>query len=202
MSLKVFNKQKNESLVNFYSIIKNETGVTIGLDDGHQLDSVNEYHYLKSITFSDGKSISDLYSGNMYRSSDYIVLVDDVTHLFIQTTKDRSTTAYQGSSNQYRMESMYYDFIIEKGDGVLNLTRYNGSYFASEAFNIPTLVNSKGDIPTIKLLQAYSKDCGYVKNTYINYDRTFLVGLKFVDQNNNEFITLGGFLLYYNGKHK
>lgn len=42
----------------------------------------------------------------------------------------------------------------------------------------------------------------FVKNAYINYERRFQPGLKFIDQNRNEFITLGGYLLYYNGKHK
>ena len=42
----------------------------------------------------------------------------------------------------------------------------------------------------------------FVKNCYVNYERKFQRNLKFIDQNNNEFITLGGYLLYYNGKHK
>ena len=42
----------------------------------------------------------------------------------------------------------------------------------------------------------------FVKNCYMNYERKFQKGLKFIDQNGNEFITLGGYLLYYNGKHK
>ena len=36
----------------------------------------------------------------------------------------------------------------------------------------------------------------YVKKCYVNYERTFEVGLKFVDQNGNRFVTLGGYLLY------
>ena len=42
----------------------------------------------------------------------------------------------------------------------------------------------------------------FVKNAYVNYERRFQPNLKFIDQNGNEFITLGGYLLYYNGKHK
>ena len=38
----------------------------------------------------------------------------------------------------------------------------------------------------------------FVKNAYINYERRFQPGLKFIDQNGNEFITLGGYLLYKN----
>lgn len=39
---------------------------------------------------------------------------------------------------------------------------------------------------------------GFVKNCYMNYDRKFQRNLKFIDQNRNEFITLGGYLLYKN----
>ena len=38
----------------------------------------------------------------------------------------------------------------------------------------------------------------FAKNAYINYERRFQPGLKFIDQNGNEFITLGGYLLYKN----
>lgn len=39
---------------------------------------------------------------------------------------------------------------------------------------------------------------GFVKNCYVNYERKFQRNLKFIDQNGNEFITLGGYLLYKN----
>lgn len=37
---------------------------------------------------------------------------------------------------------------------------------------------------------------GFVKNCYVNYERKFQRNLKFTDQNGNEFVTLGGYLLY------
>ena len=39
---------------------------------------------------------------------------------------------------------------------------------------------------------------GFIKNCYVNYERKFQRNLKFIDQNGNEFITLGGYLLYKN----
>lgn len=36
----------------------------------------------------------------------------------------------------------------------------------------------------------------FIKNAYINYERRFQPGLKFIDQNGNKFVTLGGYLLY------
>ena len=36
----------------------------------------------------------------------------------------------------------------------------------------------------------------FVKNCYANYERRFQRNLKFIDQNGNRFVTLGGYLLY------
>ena len=36
----------------------------------------------------------------------------------------------------------------------------------------------------------------FVKNCYVNYERKFQKNLKFIDQNGNRFVTLGGYLLY------
>lgn len=36
----------------------------------------------------------------------------------------------------------------------------------------------------------------FVKNCYVNYERKFQRNLKFIDQNGNKFVTLGGYLLY------
>ena len=39
---------------------------------------------------------------------------------------------------------------------------------------------------------------GFIKNCYVNYERKFQKCLKFIDGNRNEFVTLGGYLLYKN----
>lgn len=57
---------------------------------------------------------------------------------------------------------------------------------------------------TLCPLRAYGPDSisganhvrGFVKNCYVNYERQFQRGLKFVDENGNEFVTLGGYLIY------
>ena len=41
---------------------------------------------------------------------------------------------------------------------------------------------------------------GFVKNCYVNYERRFQKGLKFIDENGNEYVSLGGYLLYRNDK--
>lgn len=36
----------------------------------------------------------------------------------------------------------------------------------------------------------------YIRHCYVNHERKFQRGLKFIDQNGNKFVTLGGYLLY------
>lgn len=63
--------------------------------------------------------------------------------------------------------------------------------------------NSK-NIITLCPLRAYGPDSisganpvrAFVKNCYVNYERQFQRNLKFIDQNGNRFVTLGGYLLY------
>ena len=63
--------------------------------------------------------------------------------------------------------------------------------------------NSK-NIITLCPLRAYGPNSisgansvrGFVKNCYVNYERQFQRNLKFIDQNGNRFVTLGGYLLY------
>ena len=99
--------------------------------------------------------------------------------------------------------SSYWALMIVDIDGAPdNIPETRVWYYG---FNIPYSAYNKPTAQTIKILPAYVyaySRKGYSKNLYINYDRAFDTGLKFTDQNNNEFITLGGYLLYYNGKHK
>ena len=37
---------------------------------------------------------------------------------------------------------------------------------------------------------------GFIKNCYVNYERKFQRNIKFIDQNGNRFVTLGGYILY------
>ena len=63
--------------------------------------------------------------------------------------------------------------------------------------------SSKSNI-TLCPLRVYAVDSqtgtkkvrAFVKNCYVNYERKFQKGLKFIDQNGNRFVTLGGYLLY------
>ena len=74
--------------------------------------------------------------------------------------------------------------------------RGDGLYYCEDDY-------SKRDITLCPLrVEAYNNLNGadsvkaFVKNCYVNYERRFQRNLKFIDQNGNRFVTLGGYLLY------
>ncbi len=105
-------------------------------------------------------------------------------------------------------------FLGKIGSKIFNLSTYNNRVY--EMFNIP--VNVKAifgttiNKPNITLLPAYVMPEYYVyidgtKNTtpksyirfpkmYVNYERYFVPGQKYIDQNGNKFMAIGGYLLY------
>ena len=136
----------------------------------------------------------------------------DATNHFLCYTVGTGMGDYRYVDNLYR--AIVYDF-----NGVLanvsmsrecpwtsfmNINMYNGGYLENDY--------SKNDITLVPLrVYACNHDNnstnrkyvnGFIKNCYVNYERKFQRNLKFIDQNRNEFITLGGYLLYYNGKQK
>lgn len=203
MSLKIISKQSNESITDFWSRIETETGTTVEW----ALGSDGTRFGISKITFSDGnyvdkKNESTIVSG-MDVKSDWVLLIDDSNHLFILTQPYYMNNG-AGTLPPNSISSCWVFMILDL-DGIPRIVPVN-SYWR-DTFNIPYGTNKKPTAQTIKILPAYiytdgDGTSGYSKNLYINYDRAFDTGLKFVDQNNNEFITIGGYLLYYNGKHK
>ena len=105
-------------------------------------------------------------------------------------------------------------FLGKIGSKIFNLSVYRN--YVYEMFNIPiNVAASYGTTiskPNITLLPAYVMPEYYVyidgtKNTspksyirfpkmYVNYERYFIPGQKYIDQNGNKFMAIGGYLLY------
>lgn len=105
-------------------------------------------------------------------------------------------------------------FLGKIGSKIFNLSIYDNTVY--RMFNIPVNVRAifgtTINKPNITLLPAYVMPEYYVyidgtKNTtpkgyirfpkmYVNYERYFMPGQKYIDQNGNKFMTLGGYLLY------
>ena len=130
------------------------------------------------------------------------VFVDTEKHFFAWVGKDTTKTL----SSVYLTK--WLSIMVFELDGVLTsaFPTKDDRYFY-EAMNIPKYAKNDGIKNQITVLPAFisietgstNYPCCYVPNLYINYERTFETGLKFVDENGNEFVTLGSYLLYYNG---
>lgn len=105
-------------------------------------------------------------------------------------------------------------FLGKIGSKIFNLSIYDNDVY--KMFNIPynvrAIFGATMNNPNITLLPAFVIPEYYVyidgtKNTtprsyirfpkaYVNYERYFIPGQKYIDQNGNKFMTLGGYLLY------
>lgn len=131
----------------------------------------------------------------------------DAANHFLCYTVGNGMDVYSYVDNVYR--AIVYDF-----NGVLANVSYNTEIGWESAMNIrtdsttyayPENDYSKNDI-TLVPLRAYAADVyhssdtkyvkGFIKNCYVNYERKFQRNIKFIDQNGNRFVTLGGYLLY------
>lgn len=105
-------------------------------------------------------------------------------------------------------------FLGKIGSKIFNLSIYDNAVY--KMFNIPYYVDAGSGAtinkPNITLLPAFVMSEYYVyidgtKNTspksyirfpklYVNYERYFIPGQKYIDQNGNKFMAIGGYLLY------
>ena len=194
MSLVILSKSLNVKMPDFFSEIENKTGVKIE----STRDSGDTYSQAKKITFSDGDYI--LISISLYDNKEYTVFIDDATHLFIFTNTNHIKES-AGFSNNSTMTDFHLMFIVDIEGDICNIICSQNFYVT---FN--TTGHAKDDISkqSSKIVPAFcyygynGSQSGFLKNVYINYERRFEAGLKFVDENGNEFRTLGSYLLYKN----
>ena len=95
-------------------------------------------------------------------------------------------------ANVSYMHEMSWDYTMN-----MRMKYTEGSYLENDY--------SKNDITLAPLrVYAYNHNAyenrisvkGFIKNCYVNYERKFQRNIKFIDQNGNKFVTLGGYLLY------
>ena len=196
MSLVILGKKENVKLTDFFSEIENKTGVKIK----STRNSSDTTSHIESITFTDGAQIT--YSDSM-ELQDYAsrsVIIDDTNHLFVSTS-DYTGAAMSRMDINSNIRSSYDVFIADVEETTCNIMCI-GSYI-NKIFNLPEYAQNIQSCQSFKIIPAFcyiddspNDVCGFMKNMYINYTREFSFGLKFVDQNENRFVTLGGYLLY------
>ena len=198
MSLNMVYKELDSTLETFFSDIKKQTGVTVDYINA----SSEDHRIITKITFSDGTYYENSNIMLIGQQVEWIAVVDDSTHLFIITTQAMFMSLGERTTSGYT--SFNHDVFIVDTDGTLvNIKTLSESAQEYEEFNMP--YNDKrfsGASDSITLVPAFFYDNysgenkGFIKNMYIEYERPFQGGLKFIDQNGNRFVTLGGYLLY------
>ena len=129
----------------------------------------------------------------------------DVTNHFLCYTVASGTEDYNYVDRLYR--AIVYDF-----NGVLanvtqyiecewyrtmNINMFSGAYLENDySKNDITLVPLRVEARNWAAAEGRKYAKGFIKNCYVNYERRFQKGLKFIDQNGNKFVTLGGYILY------
>lgn len=185
--------------------IKEKTGVDFSIDSF--TSSSSNYTYQISIKFPDMVEAKELtlyiLSSSIFKDSSVIVFIDVENHFFMLVDSD-STYMNVRTYLNYWIQALIFN---SNENELVSAFTENYEYNMYDCLNITG--NPKNDISMndLVLYPAYlsldsSKKFGYLKNVYLNCERSFATGLKFIDQNRNEFITLGSYLLYYNGKHK
>ena len=190
-------KELDSTLETFFSDIKKQTGVTIDYKA-----SSSDHLTITKITFSDGVYYERDNIIDIGRRVEWIAVVDDSTHLFIITTQAMFMSLGERTASAYT--SFNHDVFIVDTDGTLvNIKTLSESNQEYDVFNIP--YNSdrfNGTSNSITLVPAFfydyrgAKNKGFIKNMYIEYERPFQGGQKYIDQNGNRFMTLGGHFLY------
>lgn len=200
MSMVILRKKENVNCSDFFAEVESKTGVTIE----SERNSADNGSLIRKVTFSDGKYVSDFYNINNieYDFESTMVLFDEKSHLFIVMHGSQTINSF----NFVLTEDFHifaHIFIADVDGEVADII--STAYFNS-VFNINSTVKNDQSKQTIKILPAFcycqhtKTTTGFLKNIYINYERAFPTGLKFIDKSGNEFITLGSYLLFYNGK--
>ena len=151
--------------------------------------------------------ITDLFSDD---SQMPICFVDVESHFFaiISPYWYMSNDSSKGYQSRHYVHVFIFVMVYEGSDRSLKngVTHYN-TYFYNHV-NISS-GNDMSDetIESLTIVPAFWACRGdihsdRIKNMYVNYDRKFKPGQKIIDNSGNVFVTLGDYLLYYNGKNK
>ena len=185
------------------ALIKEKTGLEMTAETGDNLREVN-------VRFPDMEAAQTL-TTKVFGSSTSIYFVDVENHFFACINPD-SYRSYLTAYHPY-IDDWIRAMIYELQDGTLT-SAYANSVNAS-ASNYDDFNIGRGfclDDPicdTLLIVPAFFHNyyksrttvCN-IKNMYINYTRRFIPGQKIIDDSGNVFVTLGEYLLYYNGKNK
>ena len=195
MSLEIIEyNTANVSESELLTIIKQRTGLEL-----EKLSSTGAHSDKFNMRFPDMETAQSIELKSLNRNGTFFIDADN-HFLCYSIASGTEATSY--------MDDLYRILVSDFNGKLANIcysTRQSfgdtvnaGGYYAvddSSKSNItlcPLRVSASDGIGDIKKVQAF------VKNCYVNYERKFQKCLKFIDQNGNRFVTLGGYLLYKN----
>lgn len=198
MSLEMINvtSELSSNLSALIALIKEKTGLEITPPK----DNSNLYK-MRFPDMENAKTV-DIYNGF---DETGIMFIDSANHFLAYAVGD-------GISNLGTFSAMYRNFIFDYNGELGNMCAISSTDWSytntslRSSYDIAENDSTKQDIILVPLRvygsyynENNTRSVGvttFVKNVYVNYERKFQPGLKFIDQNGNKFVTLGGYLLY------
>ena len=187
MSLVYFNGASSE--IKTIELIKEKTGLELIYGNSSETSGF----YSCQVKFPD---MADYVNLDMVKKptggTSSLCFVDVENHFFAYVVPKSDTNRYLPGST---IED-WLPILIHEKDGEL-VSTIRGHYLYMRTYcNIPEYIDNtlKEQITLIPLYMSFGRS--FVKGAYVNYERMFQPGLKFIDQNGNKFVTLGGYLLY------
>ena len=199
MSLEIIEYTYNDgnSVSEIIATIKQRTGVELEAT-GQESYEVRPYN----IRFPDMETAQSVKLGYLTGSGTFFI---DVDNHFLCYTINSGTGNYDYVDDLYRI--LLFDFngklvnVCYRRDPIWYRTMSGAGL--DQSYDYAENDYSKSNITLCPLrVYAYNdlNDAGtvkaFVKNCYVNYERKFQRNLKFIDQNGNKFVTLGGYILY------
>ena len=192
MSLEIIEFPQPMSTAELMALIKQRTGLELeALDSGS--GGIQKF----SMRFPDMETAQDIGLG--YFNEVGTLFIDADNHFLCYSIAS-------GTENYSYVDDLYRDFVFDFNGKLANIcfsTKRGWGIVMNVGGGYAEDDSSKSNI-TLCPLRAYAYnglngvDNGqaFIKNCYVNYERKFQKGLKFIDQNGNRFVTLGGYILY------
>ena len=199
MSLVFFNNTAQD-VSGTWNLIKEKTGVEITSVSGTQGTSSHK----ANVRFPDMEQSVELPLKNIHNSYTYkwIIFVDIENHFLAIIEPLDSTSNYHPKHDETTLnyEQWIKAIIFENitvGE-LCSFSTYDARRSQQDVFNIARFADEtiREKIIVYPMYFAYSNKAGYAKNMFLNCERMFEPCLKFIDQNGNKFVTLGGYILY------
>lgn len=190
MALKIFEAPYNWGIM---AAVNENTNCTM-VESGKAYGSYGVY----TITFPDGNKIENVYiegyiNDTTYYGNKFVVFVDEDNDFFYSTvsggtkSNTESNGAATGISLAFFANNAQHKMRHDTSD-------YGNNYF----FSLPGhLTRNDTTVDIFEMIPLILWDGAIIPRTYYQTYKKYTPGLKFIDNNGNKWVTLGGYLLYH-----